>query len=92
MRVIAPKVSFYKQEKRKQETALLDSLNALTKLDSLATDTSLVQKETIPVKDTIQVVLTEGEPTPVDEENKALFEAKKTPEIKDPVWNPRKRR
>ena len=92
VRVIAPKVSFYKQEKRKQETALLDSLNALTKLDSLATDTSLVQKETIPVKDTIQVVLTEGEPTPVDEENKALFEAKKTPEIKDPVWNPRKRR
>jgi len=92
VRVIAPKVSFYKQEKRKQQTALLDSLNALTKLDSLATDTSLVQKGIITVKDTVQVVLTEGEQTPVDQQNEELFEAKKTPVIKDPVWNPRKRK
>jgi hypothetical protein len=30
--------------------------------------------------------------TPAEQEDKALFEAKKSTEIKEPVWNPRKRR
>ncbi len=90
VRVIAPKVTFYKQEKRKLESAMLDSLNALAKLDSVVADTSLVLEGTIPLADTVQVAVSEDEQTPVDQEDKALFEAKKAPVIKEPVWNPRK--
>jgi tetratricopeptide (TPR) repeat protein len=92
VRVVAPKVTFYKQEKRKQESALLDSLNALAKLDSLTADTSMVLEPIIPTEDTIQVEVSEDELTPAEQEDKALFEAKKAPVIKEPVWNPRKRR
>jgi len=92
VRVIAPKVTFYKQEKRKMESALLDSLNALAHADSLAADTSLILEGTIPLADTVQVAVSEDELTPVEQENEALFEAKKSPVIKEPVWNPRKRR
>ena len=92
VRVIAPKVTLYKQEKRKLETAMIDSLNALAKLDSLASDTTIVLEETIPVTDTVQVAVTEEEQIPVEDKDQALFEAKKAPVIKEPVWNPRKRR
>ena len=92
VRVIAPKVTFYKQEKKKLETAIQDSLNALAYTDSLVADTSLVLEGTIPLTDTVQVAVSEDEQTPVDQEDKALFEAKKAPVIKEPVWNPRKRR
>ena len=92
VRVVAPKVTFYKQEKRKQETALQDSLNALAYSDSLTADTSLVLEAIIPIEDTVQVAVSEDKQTPVDQEDNALFEAKKTPVIKEPVWNPRKRR
>jgi len=71
---------------------LLDSLNALAQSDSLVGDTSLVLEGTIPLADTVQVAVSEDEQTPVDKENEALFEAKKSPVIKEPVWNPRKRR
>lgn len=92
VRVVAPKVTFYKQEKRKQESALLDSLNALAKLDSLTADTSMVLEAIIPTEDTTQVAVSEDELTPAEQEDKALFEAKKSTEIKEPIWNPRKRR
>jgi TolA-binding protein len=92
VRVIAPKVTFYKQEKRKLETAIQDSLNALAQLDSLASDTSLVVEETIPITDTVQVAVSEEEQTPAEQKDEELFEAKKAPVIKEPVWNPRKRR
>jgi outer membrane protein assembly factor BamD (BamD/ComL family) len=92
VRLIAPKVTVYKQEKRKQESALLDSLNALAKLDSIVADTSLVLESINPTEDTVQVAVSEDEQTPIEKENQALFEAKKTPVIKEPVWNPRKRR
>jgi len=92
VRLIAPKVTVYKQEKRKQESALLDSLNALAKLDSIVADTSLVLEAINPAEDTVQVAVSEDEQTPIEKENQALFEAKKTPVIKEPVWNPRKRR
>lgn len=91
VRVIAPKVTFYKQEKRKLETAIQDSLNALAKLDSLAADTSMVQEETIPLEDTVQVAL-EDEQQPVEQEEKTVVEEKKVPVFKEPVWNPRKKR
>ena len=92
VRVIAPKVTFYKQEKRKLETAIQDSLNALAQLDSLASDTTIVLEETIPITDTVQVAISEEEQTPVEKKDEELFEAKKAPVIKEPVWNPRKRR
>ena len=92
VRLIAPKVTVYKQEKRKQESALLDSLNALAKKDSIVADTSTVLEAKIPLPDTVQVAVSEDELIPVEQENQALFEAKKTPVIKEPVWNPRKRR
>ena len=71
---------------------MLDSLNALAKLDSVVADTSLVLETIIPIEDTVQVAVSEDELTPAEQEDKALFEAKKTPVIKEPVWNPRKRR
>ena len=92
VRVIAPKVTFYKQEKRKLETAIQDSLNALARLDSLASDTSLVVEETIPITDTVQVAVSEEVLTPIEQKNEEIFEAKKSPVIKEPIWNPRKRR
>jgi outer membrane protein assembly factor BamD (BamD/ComL family) len=92
VRSVAPKVTLYKQEQRKQKSALEDSLNALVNLDSLASDTSLVIESTVPVEDTVQVSVSEDEQSPVEQENQELFEAKKPPEIKEPVWNPRKRR
>jgi outer membrane protein assembly factor BamD (BamD/ComL family) len=92
VRVVAPKVTFYKQEKRKQESALLDSLNAVAKLDSVTADTSMVLEAIIPTEDTTQVAVSEEGLTPAEQEDKALFEAKKSTEIKEPIWNPRKRR
>ena len=92
VRLIAPKVTVYNQEKRKQESALLDSLSALAKMDSIVADTSTVLEAKIPLPDTVQVAVSEDELIPVEQENQALFEAKKTPVIKEPVWNPRKRR
>ena len=92
VRVIAPKVTFYKQEKRKLETAIQDSLNALAYTDSLVADTSLVLEGTIPLTDTVQVAVSEDEQTPVEQEEKTVVEEKKAPVIKEPVWNPRKRR
>ena len=92
VRAIAPKVTFYKQEKRKQESALLDSLNALAQSDSLAADTLLVLEEKIPLADTVQVAVSEDELTPAEQRDQELFELKKPPVSKEPVWNPRKRR
>jgi tetratricopeptide (TPR) repeat protein len=92
VRIVAPKVTLYKQEKRKLETAIQDSLNALAYSDSLAADTSLIIEGTIPVVDTVQVAVSENEQTPVNQKDEALFEVKKAPEIKEPVWNPRRKK
>ena len=64
----------------------------LRHLDSLAADTSLVIESTIPSEDTVQVAVSEDEQTPVNQEDEELFEAKKAPEIKEPIWNPRRKR
>jgi TolA-binding protein len=91
VRVIAPKITFYKQEKRKQESALLDSLNKLIQVDTLDSESLFTDEQVIVPKDTIQVTL-EDEMTPAEQEDQKLFEAKKPTEIKEPIWNPRKRR
>jgi len=92
VRIIAPKVTFYKQEKRKQEMALKDSLEALAHSDSLTSDTLLVLKDSLTTKDTVQVAVAEDEQIPVQQEKQTVVEEKKVPVIKEPVWNPRKRR
>jgi outer membrane protein assembly factor BamD (BamD/ComL family) len=91
VRVIAPKVTLYKQEKRKQESALLDSLNALASLDSTSEDSLVSGEIKVSPQDTVQITL-EDEMTPAEKSDQELFELKKPPESKEPVWNPRKRR
>lgn len=92
VRVIAPKVTVYKQEKRKQEMALRDSLQALANSDSLASDTLLVSAEKVPTEDTIHVAVSEGEQPPVKNEEQPKVDEKKVHVSKEPVWNPRKKR
>jgi TolA-binding protein len=91
VRIIAPKVSFYKQEKRRQELALSDSLNELASHDSIKTDTVQVAVETVTPKDTVQVSVVEEDQTLVQQGNNTGSGNNKTPVIKEPVWNPRKR-
>ena len=91
VRAVAPKINFYKQEKKKEEMALKDSLRALTYSDSLASDTLLVQEETVPTGDTINVAVSEEEHLPVRKEEQPEVE-KKVHVTKEPVWNPRKKR
>jgi TolA-binding protein len=91
VRVIAPKVSFYKQEKRKHETAIQDSINALAQADSLAgRELFLDEKFTAP-GDTLQVSM-EDEQITAEDEGKTAVEEKKISAPKEPVWNPRKRK
>ncbi len=91
VKVAAPKVALYKQEMRKRELALQDSLKSLVISDSLSTDSLFVDDDLIVTEDTIQVVLEEDEQKVVAEEQE---EIKKTtlPKTKEPVWNPRRRR
>lgn len=91
VRIIAPKVSFYKQDKRREELALQDSLNTLAHHDSVSTDTVQLVVEKVTPKDTVQVALNEEEQTPVQQGNNTGNGTNKTPVIKEPVWNPRKR-
>ena len=91
VRIIAPKVSLYKQEKRKHELALQDSLNALAQDDSVMTDTVQVVEEIVAPTDTVQVSVAEEEQTPEQQGNDTESGNKKTPVVKEPVWNPRKR-
>jgi TolA-binding protein len=90
VRIIAPKVTAYKQEKRKQESALLDSLNTLTSADSNGVNNIIPEETLIPQQDTIQVAL-EDEQQPI-EQKETVTEQKKLPVNKEPVWNPRRRR
>ena len=91
VRIVAPKISFYKQEKRRQELALSDSLQGLAITDSLKTDTVQVAVETVIPKDTSQVSVAEEDQTPSEQGNDTGSGNTKTPVIKEPVWNPRKR-
>jgi hypothetical protein len=92
VRTIAPKINIYKQEKRKEAMALKDSLKALAHSDSLASDTILVQEETVPTEDTIRVAVSEEDQLPVRKEEQPKVDEKKVHATKEPVWNPRKKR
>lgn len=91
VKIIAPKVSFYKQEMRRKELALQDSLQHLAVVDTLGTDTLLVTQEQIIPEDSVQVAVLEEEQKPVQQEEKPPKETSKTV-IKEPVWNPRIRK
>jgi hypothetical protein len=90
VRVIAPKLTLYKQEKRRKELALQDSLYAFEDIisDSAGVD-SLLYEAFTPTEDSVKVAL--------GEEQQKVIEEKKTeeaivPVTKEPVWNPRRRR
>jgi outer membrane protein assembly factor BamD (BamD/ComL family) len=91
VRVIAPRVSLYKQEQRKHELALQDSLNALAHHDSVMTDTVQVVEEIVAPTDSVQVAVNEDEQTQTPQQNDTTNGNKKTQVVKEPVWNPRKR-
>jgi hypothetical protein len=90
IRLVAPKLTTYKQELRKQELLLRDSLKVLSATDSLVTDT-LLAKEELPGLDTVQVAIGEEEQKlPVEEE--MTIEETKINATREPVWNPRRRK
>lgn len=92
VRIIAPKVTMYKQELRRRELALQDSLYTLENgLDSLATDSALVQIEKT-YKDTIEVAFDDGTENGIKQDEQVATETSEIPVIKEPVWNPRRRR
>ena len=92
---VAGKLSTYKQEKRKLELAEKDSLNQLnvSTADSLEADSlggSLADEIKEESSDTTQVSLAdekEGEQTIQQYANISTV-----PKVKEPLWNPRKRR
>ncbi|NNG27135.1 MAG: hypothetical protein HKM87_06385, partial [Ignavibacteriaceae bacterium] len=92
VRIIAPKLTIYKQDLRKKELALQDSLYALENgLDSLATDSILVQVEET-YQDTIKVAFDDETQSEIKEDEQVVTETSEIPVIKEPVWNPRRRR
>ncbi len=91
VRVIAPKISLYKQEKRKLELAIQDSLNALAQNDSVKSDTSFVIEKTPVSTDSVQVAANDEEQTPAQPDSTSSNGDKKIHVVKEPVWNPRKR-
>ena len=90
VKIIAPKVSFYKQEKRKVELALQDSLHHLTQTDTLGTDSMLVTQEELVTTDSVQVAVKENEQQP-NQQQETPSQTTKTQVVKEPIWNPRKR-
>ena len=91
VKIIAPKVSFYKQEQRKHEMALQDSLNALALHDSVMVDSVQVVKEKTAPTDSVQVAVNEGDQTQNQQQNTTGNDTKSKNVVKEPVWNPRKR-
>lgn len=89
VRMVAPKLSLYKQEKRKEQLALKDSLNGeLVLSDSLGTDSLLIQKAFLPQEDSVEVAVTEQQQGTTEKTE----EKKEVHVTKEPVWNPRRRR
>jgi hypothetical protein len=91
VRFIAPKISFYKQEQRKHELKLQDSLYALANHDSIKTDSTLAIKDTSITKDSVQLAVNEEGESPAEQQGTSSNDTKKTQLVKEPVWNPRKR-
>ncbi|MEE9450765.1 MAG: hypothetical protein V3V72_11995, partial [Ignavibacteriaceae bacterium] len=59
--------------------------------DSLATDSALVQIEKT-YKDTIEVAFDDGTENGIKQDEQVTTETIEIPVIKEPVWNPRRRR
>lgn len=91
VRVVAPKVSFYKQEQRKLQLEAQDSLYAITQHDSLKTDTTLAITDTISTLDSVQVAVNEEGQVPAEQEGSPSNDTQKKHVVKEPVWNPRKK-
>jgi len=91
VRVVAPKVSFYKQEQRKLQLEVQDSLYAITHHDSLMTDTTMAIRDTISTLDSVQVAVNEEGQVPAEQEGEQSEDTKEKHVVKEPVWNPRKR-
>lgn len=89
--VIAQKITLYKQELRKKELALQDSLKSFVKVDSLGTDSLIVGEEIISAEDTIQVAIENEDEIQNAEETKKVEEVT-IHKTKEPVWNPRRRK
>ena len=90
MRIVAPKLTFYKQEKRKEEMALQDSLQHLTHTDTLGTDSMLVTQEELVPTDSVQVAVNKNEQQPNQQEG-TPSQTTKIQVVKEPIWNPRKK-
>ena len=92
VKIIAPKLTIYKQELRRQELELQDSLFAVDQtLDSLATDSTLVQvAETF--QDTIEVAFDDRTLNEIKQNEQVTTESGEIRVNKEPVWNPRRRR
>jgi outer membrane protein assembly factor BamD (BamD/ComL family) len=90
---VSGKLSTFKQEKRRLESAEKDSLNQLilTEADSLAADSlggPLADELIDQSSDTTQVSLADDK----KDEQKKQEEISTVPKVKEPLWNPRKRR
>ena len=93
VRSVAGKLSLYKQEQRRLQLAALDSLNGsdISAADSLGLDSlNQIVTEYETRSDTTQVVLKEEKQKP--EEKKQDENVTTLPKIKEPLWNPRKKR
>jgi len=95
VRKIAPKLSLYKQEKRKLETAIQDSLLALqmTLTDSTIYDSgsdSIGTGITEIPGDSVQVVMSDEKP--VTKPGETVVKKTELQLMKTPVWNPRRRK
>jgi tetratricopeptide (TPR) repeat protein len=91
VRVAAPKVTLYKHELSKRKLAMQDSLESITEIDSLASDSLFVMEDIITADDTVQVALDDEVKTVVTEEKEKVEETI-IPKTKEPVWNPRRKR
>ena len=96
---VAGKLSVYNQEQKRIQTALLDSLNALNAAlnDSLGIDSTsqLTQGELEATSDTVQVTMqnpSAGNEEKTTENKTEQVQTKPISTVKEPLWNPRKRK
>jgi outer membrane protein assembly factor BamD (BamD/ComL family) len=96
---VAGKLSVYNQEQKRIQTALLDSLNALNAAlnDSLGIDSTsqLTQGELEATSDTVQVTMQNpsvGNEEKTTEYKTEQVKTKPISTVKEPLWNPRKRK
>ncbi len=88
---VAQKITVYKQDLRKRELALQDSINAVVTVDSLGADSLLVSEDVVSAEDTIEVAIEDGNEDQLAQEEKKIEEVT-VHKTKEPVWNPRRRK